>query len=102
MHPAILFDIRDPEQVRRTHAAGAEIIQYCCEVGGTITGEHGVGMEKNELMPYLFGTNDLEVMTSLRRAFDPNTRFNPLKLFPTPRSCREGTVSSVRPQEAAK
>jgi glycolate oxidase len=101
MHPAILFDIRDPEQVRKTHAAGAEIIQYCCEVGGTITGEHGVGMEKNELMPYLFGPNDLDVMTSLRRAFDPKTRFNPLKLFPTPRSCREGTVSSVRPQEAA-
>lgn len=99
MHPAILFDIRDPEQVQKTHAAGAEIIQYCCEVGGTITGEHGVGMEKNELMPFLFGPNDLDVMLALRRGFDPQARFNPLKLFPTPRSCREGTFSSVRSQE---
>lgn len=102
MHPAILFDIRDPEQVEKTHAAGAEIIRYCCEIGGTITGEHGVGMEKNELMPFLFSPNDIEVMLSLRRAFDPQTRFNPLKLFPIPRSCREGTFSSVRPQEIAK
>jgi glycolate oxidase len=102
MHPAILFDIRDPEQVEKTHAAGAEIIRYCCEIGGTITGEHGVGMEKNELMPFLFSPNDMDVMLSLRRAFDPQTRFNPLKLFPIPRSCREGTFSSVRPQEIAK
>lgn len=102
MHPAILFDIREPDQVERTHAAGAEIIKYCCEVGGTITGEHGVGMEKNELMSYLFAENDLDVMLALRRSFDPQTRFNPMKLFPTPRSCREGTFSSVRSQEAAR
>jgi glycolate oxidase len=102
MHPAILFDIRDPEQVQKTHAAGAEIIKYCCEVGGTITGEHGVGMEKNELMPYLFAENDLKVMLALRNAFDPQTRFNPLKLFPVPRSCREGTFSSVRAGESVK
>jgi glycolate oxidase len=59
-------------------------------------------MEKNELMPYLFAENDLNVMLSLRRAFDPQTRFNPLKLFPTPRSCREGTFSSVRTEVGAK
>ena len=96
MHPAILFDLRDPDQVRRTHEAGAEIIRHCCEVGGTITGEHGVGMEKNELMPYLFSNADMDVMLRLRKAFDPNAMFNPMKLFPVPRSCREGVFSSVQ------
>ncbi|HYG98846.1 MAG TPA: FAD-linked oxidase C-terminal domain-containing protein [Terriglobales bacterium] len=95
LHPAILFDLRDEDQVRRTHHAGAEIIKYCCDVGGTITGEHGVGMEKNELMPFLFSDQDISVMSRLRDAFNPNSIFNPQKLLPTPRTCREGTFTNA-------
>lgn len=101
LHPAILFDLRDEDQVRRTHEAGAEIIRYCCEVGGTITGEHGVGMEKNELMPFLFSEDDISVMTRLRDAFNPKAIFNPQKLLPTPRSCREGTFTGHSPHAVA-
>jgi glycolate oxidase len=89
LHPCILFDLRDPDQVERTHAAGKMILTYCVDAGGTITGEHGVGMEKNELMPLLFSDDDLEVMKRVHDAFNPNSLFNPQKLFPTPRSCRE-------------
>lgn len=89
LHPCILFDLRDPEQVRRTHEAGREILTYCVQVGGTITGEHGVGMEKNDLMPLLFTEDDLEVMKRVHDAFNPQSVLNPQKLFPTPRSCRE-------------
>ncbi len=92
LHPAILFDPRDPEQVRKTHEAAHEIIHRCVEAGGTITGEHGVGMEKNELMPLLFSDDDLEIMLRLRRAFNPEFILNPQKIFPTPRSCRETNV----------
>lgn len=102
LHPAILFDLRDEDQVRRTHEAGAEIIKYCCEVGGTITGEHGVGMEKNELMPFLFSEDDIAVMTRLRDAFNPKAIFNPQKLLPTPRSCREGTFTGNSPHAPAR
>lgn len=95
MHPAILFDERDPELVRRTHAAAAEIIRYCCEIGGTITGEHGVGMEKNELMPFLFSADDIAIMSRLRDALNPHGIFNPQKVLPIARSCREGTFSTA-------
>jgi len=89
LHPLILFDVRDPEQTRRTLDAGREILQYCVSVGGSITGEHGVGMEKNELMPMLFTDDDLEVMARLRNAFNPDSLLNPQKIFPTTRGCRE-------------
>ncbi len=93
LHPCILFDPRDADQVRRTHEAGREILGYCAEVGGSITGEHGVGMEKNEMMPLLFSDDDLDVMLRLRNAFNPASTLNPQKLFPTTRSCRETMVS---------
>ncbi|HXZ79901.1 MAG TPA: FAD-linked oxidase C-terminal domain-containing protein [Terriglobales bacterium] len=93
LHPAILFDIRDPVQIAKTHAAGADILKRCVEMGGSITGEHGVGMEKNELMSMLFSDQDLEIMRRLHDAFNPKGVLNPQKVFPTPRSCREGIVS---------
>ena len=101
MHPCILFDLRVPEQVQRTHDAGREILQHCIDLGGTITGEHGVGMEKNELMPLLFSDDDLEVMIRLRNAFNSKSLFNPQKLFPTPRSCRETNQSRFSPAAGA-
>ncbi len=96
LHPLILFDSRDAEETQRTLAAGAEILAYCVSVGGSITGEHGVGMEKNELMPLIFTDQDLEVMTRLRNAFNPRSILNPQKVLPTTRKCRE-TMASAHP-----
>ncbi len=101
LHPCILFDIRDADQVKRTHEAGAEILRRCVSVGGTITGEHGVGMEKNELMPLLFSEDDLDVMKRVHDAFNPQSVLNPHKIFPTPRSCRETNVL-LRPAGGAR
>ncbi len=96
MHPCVLFDPRDDDQTHRTHLAAEEIMEYCIAAGGTITGEHGVGMEKNNLMARLFSEDDLEVMMRIRRAFDPRWTLNPQKLFPTPSVCREsGIVNST-------
>jgi glycolate oxidase len=99
LHPAIMFDLRDPEQVQRTLHAGFDICAQCIKLGGTITGEHGVGMEKQALMPLLFSEDDLAVMKRLHDAFNPDGLMNPQKVFPTPRGCREGLMSSVRPRE---
>jgi glycolate oxidase len=96
LHPCILFDMRDPDQVERTHQAGKMILQYCIDSGGTITGEHGVGMEKNELMPLLFSEDDLEVMKRVHDALNPKSVLNPQKLFPTPRSCRETNIADAQ------
>jgi glycolate oxidase len=89
LHPLILFDIRDAEQVRKTIDAGREILEFCIGVGGSITGEHGVGMEKLEMMPLMFSEDDIEVMTRLRNVFNPHGRLNPQKILPTTRKCRE-------------
>lgn len=97
MHPAILFDLRDPIQLEKTIAAGADILAYCVSVGGTITGEHGVGMEKNNLMPLLFSEIDMAVMAELREAFNPKGTLNPQKIFPTTRSCRETGAAAIHP-----
>jgi glycolate oxidase len=71
-------------------------------MGGTITGEHGVGMEKQALMPLLFTEDDLAVMRRLHDAFNPDGMMNPQKVFPTPRGCREGIVASTPPAEVAE
>jgi glycolate oxidase len=99
LHPCILFDIRNAEQVRKTHDAGRDILAKCIELGGSITGEHGVGMEKNEIIPLLFTEGDLEIMKRVHDAFNPNCVLNPHKIFPTPRSCRETNVL-MRPEPA--
>jgi glycolate oxidase len=89
LHPLILFDNRDPEQTKRAVQAGKEILQHCVDVGGSITGEHGVGMEKNDYMPMLFTDDDMDVMARLRDVFNPRSILNPQKVLPTTRSCRE-------------
>ncbi len=89
MHPILLFDERDPDQLKRTKQAGAEILQYCIEVGGAITGEHGVGMEKNDLMPMLFSEDSLGMMERLIKVFNPDRRLNPGKILPTGKGCLE-------------
>jgi glycolate oxidase len=89
LHPLILFDMRDAEQFERVLSASRDILEFCIQCGGSITGEHGVGMEKRDLMPLLFTEDDLDVMISLRSAFNPSDVLNPQKIFPTPRMCRE-------------
>jgi glycolate oxidase len=89
LHPLILFDQRDREQFRRVLAASDEIIRFCIEQGGSITGEHGVGMEKDRLMPLLFTESELEVMSRMRNAFNPAGTLNPDKIFPVKKGCGE-------------
>jgi glycolate oxidase len=97
LHPIILFDARREEQFRNAVAASDEIIQFCIEVGGSITGEHGVGMEKDRLMPLLFSEADLDLMRRVRDVFNPAGLLNPGKIFPA-KGCGE---IRVRPAPAA-
>ncbi|MDR7434023.1 MAG: FAD-linked oxidase C-terminal domain-containing protein, partial [Armatimonadota bacterium] len=71
----------------------AEILRACVEVGGSLTGEHGIGVEKKEFMHWLFTEADLEAMAKVKRTFDPMNRFNPAKVFPSPPSCGEVGVA---------
>jgi glycolate oxidase len=89
IHPVILFDERDPDQVRRVLAASHEILEECIACGGSVTGEHGIGVEKLDLMPKLFAPADLEQMLRLRGAFNPENRCSPNKMFPTAGGCVE-------------
>jgi len=89
LHPLILFDPRDPKQLHMVEQAGKDILLYCINAGGSITGEHGIGIEKRDLMPFLFSDDDLSVMLSLHNAFNPNSVLNPQKVFPTARTCVE-------------
>jgi glycolate oxidase len=83
LHPMILFDARQPGILDRVMAAGHEILTSCIEAGGTITGEHGVGLEKQAFMPMIFSNADLEVMARVRTGIDPSGRFNPDKVLPS-------------------
>jgi len=89
IHPIILFDERDPDQVTRVLAAGREILEACVALGGSVTGEHGIGVEKIAQMPLLFAPDDLLAMTRLRAVFDPAQRANPHKIFPDSKVCVE-------------
>ncbi len=89
LHPNILFDMRTPGELERVIEAGAATLRACIELGGSITGEHGVGLEKKAYIGLLFNEADLAAMARVRRVFDPDGRFNPAKLFPTPASCGE-------------
>jgi len=89
LHPIVLYDPRDTKQFERAIAAAKEIIRYCVEVGGALTGEHGVGMEKNELMPLLFSDADFDLMRRLHDAFNPDSSLNPGKIFPLSKGCGE-------------
>jgi len=100
LHPMILFDARDREQYARVVAASNEMMKYCVEQGGSITGEHGVGMEKQNLMPLLFTEDDLDAMARVKQVFNPAGRLNPAKMFPTTKSCGELRVQPL-PQRAS-
>jgi len=98
LHPCILFDENDDETKRRVLAAGAEILRECVALGGSLTGEHGVGVEKREWMALMFSPVDLSIMDRLRRAADPDRLCNPNKILPTGARCIE--LSPARRQVA--
>jgi glycolate oxidase len=89
LHPLILYDANQPGELERAEAFGAEILKLCVEVGGVLTGEHGVGVEKRDLMPAMFSEIDLNQQQRLKCAFDRNGLLNPGKVFPTLHRCAE-------------
>jgi len=97
LHPIILFNPRTPGEKEKARHAGEEILRWCIGCGGSITGEHGVGMEKNELMPLLFPADTLETIGRIKLLFDPESRMNPGKLLPTGRGCSEIRQPALQP-----
>ena len=89
LHPLILYDANEPGQLERTEEFGAEILKLCVEVGGVLTGEHGVGVEKRDLMPVMFNEDDLNQQQRVKCAFDPTQILNPGKVFPKLHRCAE-------------
>ena len=89
LHPFICFDSRSADQVRRVKEAGRELMETCVRAGGTITGEHGVGLDKRDFLPLVFSEDDLDTMLGVRRAFDPDGLCNPGKIIPLLRGCGE-------------
>jgi len=89
LHPILLYDERDPDQVTRVMAASREILESCLDLGGSVTGEHGIGVEKIELLSRQFSAEDLATMRRVRAVFDPELRANPNKIFATGSGCGE-------------
>jgi glycolate oxidase len=97
LHPLILFDANDPDQLRRCELFGADILETSVAVGGTVTGEHGVGIEKLNSMCVQFSTEERELMSGVKRAFDPTELLNPGKVIPTLHRCAEyGKMTVLR------
>ena len=89
LHPLILYDANAPGELERTEEFGAEILKLCVEVGGVLTGEHGVGVEKRDLMGSMFSEEDLKQQQRVKCAFDPDALLNPGKMFPELHRCAE-------------
>ena len=97
LHPLVCFDSRDAAQVERVHEAGREIMETCVRAGGTITGEHGVGLDKSDYLPLVFSDEDMRTMLSVRAAFDPTGLCNPGKIIPVLKGCGEArAVAEVK------
>ncbi|MSQ28784.1 MAG: FAD-binding protein [Dehalococcoidia bacterium] len=101
LHPCILFDDRVPGADRRVLEAGMEIMRVCIDAGGALTGEHGVGIEKQDCMAWVFSEDDLAAMAKLRPAFGADAKFNPGKVFPGARGEWEGSTGARRIMERA-
>ena len=93
LHPLLVFDKREPGVMDRVHAAGDEIVRVSVAAGGVLSGEHGIGLEKRDYMPLMFGPEDLAAQAALRAAFDPTGLANPTKVLPSPSAC--GDVQHV-------
>lgn len=97
MHPIILFNKRKPGELEKAIRAGEEILEHCVSVGGSITGEHGVGIEKLNLMKVQFSAESIDLMARLKRVFDPEGRLNPGKLYPSVKGCMEIRQPALTP-----
>ena len=86
----MLYDSNREGELEKAEELGAEILKLCVEVGGVLSGEHGIGVEKRELMPCMFGDEDLDAQERIKEAFDPGRLYNPGKVFPVLRRCIEG------------
>ena len=98
LHPLLLFDSRQAGAFERVVECGTEVLRACVAVGGMLSGEHGIGMEKHRAMPMVFSADDLRVMSRVRDVFNPAGLFNPGKVFPTPVSC--GEINNLRRGDA--
>jgi glycolate oxidase len=87
LHPLLVFDKREPGVMERVHAAGEEIVRVSVAAGGVLSGEHGIGLEKRDFMPLMFGPHDLHAQSAMRVAFDPLGIANPFKVLPSPSRC---------------
>src|SRR5256714_831837 len=105
LHPLICFDLRRGADIEKVRQAGREIMETCVRAGGSITGEHGVGLDKSMYLPLIFSEDDLDAMLRVRAAFDPSGLCNPGKIIPMPRGCGEAravaTVAMSDPQRAS-
>ena len=101
IHPILLFDERDKEQIERVIKSSDEILAKCLELGGSVTGEHGIGVEKINFMDKLFKQEDLEVMAGVRRAFNPLGRCSPQKMLPTAGACGMEHIEKAHPGRRA-
>jgi glycolate oxidase len=89
LHPLLVFDKREPGVMDRVHAAGEEIVRVSVAAGGSLSGEHGVGLEKRDFMSLMFSPDDLDAQARLRHAFDPDNVSNPNKVLPNPATCSD-------------
>jgi glycolate oxidase len=97
LHPLICYDDRVPGELERAKQANEELLHACLRLGGSVTGEHGVGLDKCESLPLQFAPADLNFMARLRRTFDPDSIMNPGKLLPSHPACGEGFRPTARP-----
>jgi glycolate oxidase len=95
LHPLIMYDVMKAGDLERAEKFGADILKLCVDVGGVLTGEHGVGVEKRDLMPLMFAPTDLAVQERVKCAFDPQSLLNPGKVFPSLSACVEGGAMHV-------
>ena len=100
LHPLILYDANNPEQADKAEEAGAQILRLCVELGGCLSGEHGIGIEKRDLMSVQFSPTDLLVQTRVKSAFDPNWQLNPAKVFPAEAVERMRIEAAAEPEAA--
>jgi glycolate oxidase len=96
LHPLVMFDSNRAGDLQKALKAGEEIIKVCADAGGSLSGEHGIGVEKRDMMCFIFNEDDLEIMRRVREAFDPVGLCNPQKVIPTPGRCGETRIPTAR------
>jgi glycolate oxidase len=101
IHPILLFDERDRDQVQRVLLASDEILNHCIDLGGSVTGEHGIGVEKISFMNRLFSPDDLDMFVRVRHAFNPTGLCSPRKMLPTAGGCGMEHIERSQPGRRA-